>query len=38
LQEALKEGRISIGRPETKPGESLLIDKTGRYHIVRSMP
>lgn len=30
---ALAEGRIAIGRPVLKPGQRLLIDTNGRYHI-----
>ena len=32
-EDAIKEGRISVGKPELKPGESLLIDTEGRYFI-----
>jgi hypothetical protein len=33
---AIKEGRISVGKPELKPGDVLLIDKdTRRYFIGR---
>ena len=32
-QEAIQEGRVSVGKPPTKEGERLLVDSTGRYHI-----
>ena len=31
--QAISEGRIVIGKPTIKPGERLLVDKDGRYHI-----
>lgn len=31
--DAIKEGRIVIGAPDIKPGERLLVDQQGRYHI-----
>ena len=30
---AISEGRIAIGAPLVKPGQKLLVDKQGRYHI-----
>jgi hypothetical protein len=30
---AIHERRIQIGKPPLKPGETLLVDKDGRYHI-----
>lgn len=30
---ALFEGRVVIGKPNLKPGDRLLVDKQGRYHI-----
>lgn len=30
---AIAEGRIVIGPPTLKPGQKLLVDKQGRYHI-----
>ncbi len=32
VESALSEGRIHIGKPATKPGETLFV-KDGRYHI-----
>ena len=32
-KERLKEGAVLIGKPTIKPGEKLLIDIDGRYHI-----
>lgn len=32
-ENALKEGRVSIGKPSLKAGEKLLVDSNGRYHI-----
>lgn len=32
-ENALKEGRVSVGKPKIKPGERLLVDSNGRYHI-----
>lgn len=30
---AIHEGRISIGKPDLKPGQRLKVDREGRYHI-----
>lgn len=32
-EEALEEGRAIIGKPPLKPGDRLLKDSDGRYHI-----
>ena len=32
-QRALKEGRIKIGHPPTKPGEQAFINDEGRYMV-----
>lgn len=32
-EEAIKEGRISVGKPDIKEGERLLVDTEGRYFI-----
>lgn len=32
-EDAMLEGRIQIGKPTLKPGETLLVDEDGRYHI-----
>ncbi len=32
-EEALQEGRVSVGKPPIKEGERLLVDSSGRYHI-----
>lgn len=34
---ALAEGRIHIGKPPTKPGETLSV-KDGRYHVTTPAP
>lgn len=31
--QAIHEGRIAVGKPEVKPGQRLLVDEDGRYHI-----
>ena len=33
VREALEEGRIEVGKPYVPPGDRLLVDKEGRYHI-----
>lgn len=30
---AISEGRIVVGKPDLKPGQRLLVDPEGRYHI-----
>ena len=34
---AIAEGRIEVGKPDIKEGESLLVDKKGRYWIERKL-
>lgn len=31
--DAISKGRIIIGKPDIKPGQRLLVDEEGRYHI-----